>query len=115
MDEINNTSINESEEVYLQVNCIDTCCSFYTGTGPTPGTTESLEYNYCGRDCGDGRQYGGGAIVNSTDLCCYFHDECLNRGEDRCKCHNELMDCTADKDDLGVGVIRFGIWADTRC
>lgn len=102
------------EEVYLQVNCVDTCCRFATGTGPAPGDVNYVEYNHCGRDCGNGREYGGGSVINETDQCCLEHDQCLSNGGDRCSCHSTLQSCLSGSGGIGAGVMMTGIWADER-
>lgn len=50
-------------------------------------------YNYCGAGCGVNRDAGGGAIVNTCDVCCYNHDNCLINNSDPCPCHDAILDC----------------------
>ncbi|APC65556.1 hypothetical protein AAV35_14090 [Salimicrobium jeotgali] len=61
---------------------VEPCCLF-----------EGVEYNYCGSYCGVNRDAGGGAVVNTCDVCCFNHDNCLERGDDRCGCHADILDC----------------------
>lgn len=108
--------LNKKNTVSLQVNCVDTCCSFVTGTGTGgPGADpDTITYNHCGRDCGNGRQYGGGSTINATDQCCLEHDNCLSNGGNRCSCHETLQSCLSGSGGTGAGVMMTGIWADER-
>jgi hypothetical protein len=94
----------KSEEIsslwYDPASCIvkGSCCSF-----------EGKTYQHCGQYCGSWENKGGGAVLNELDRCCLNHDACLMAGRDRCACHNEFLDCAANKVGPGDTTIRNGI------
>lgn len=53
-----------------------------------------VEYNHCGKQCGNWGKYGGGSMVNRIDSCCYMHDYCYkyDQQSEAC-CDEDLVYC----------------------
>lgn len=89
---------------YDPASCIieGTCCTF-----------EKQTYQHCGKYCGSWENAGGGNAINELDRCCLTHDACLKsgnkKGKERCVCHDDFLDCAANKTGPGDTTIRNGI------
>ena len=91
---------------YDPASCLNegVCCTF-----------EGQTYEHCGQYCGAWESTGGGPAINGLDSCCLTHDACLRsghkKGKERCVCHDNFLDCAANKKGPGDTTIRNGIRA----
>ncbi len=71
-------------------------------------------YQFCGGNCGNYGDHGGGSFVNYTDRCCSLHDDCYASGITKCKCDAMLLKCVAGELTVGSIAIR-GYFGPKAC